>query len=101
MLGPEIPAKARPEDPNAVPDESKTLTDGLRAELAGELENESQRVRGHTLAAIAQQYEDLPQFGASVLRATAEGFYRSGVNSPSSVHKKLAALPFPLRWVSA
>lgn len=96
MLGPEIPAKARPEDPNAVPDESKTLTDGLRAELAGELENESQRVRGHTLAAIAQQYEDLPQFGASVLRATAEGFYRSGVNSPSSVHKKLAALPFPL-----
>lgn len=96
MLGPELPARACSADPTAAPDESTTLVEALRCELASELEGENQRPCGNTLAAVAQQYEDFKEFGPSNLRTTAEKFYKPGRYGPSSVHEKLASLPFPL-----
>jgi hypothetical protein len=94
ILGPEIPAKVLPKAPGAQPDESKMLIEGLRADLAKELQDDDHTPRGSTLAAIAQQYED--EYKSNVLQTTAARFYMSRTYSASSVHEKLAALPLSL-----
>jgi len=94
MLGPELPARALAKSPNAQVDEGEALIEGLRDQLTRELENENRRISGHTLAAIAQQYEDA--FESNSLQAAAEKFYRSRRYGPSTIHSKVALLPFPL-----
>jgi len=97
VLGPEIPAKLVTNPPDPQPDETTPMIEGLRTELISELEEDPGRhVSGHTLAAVAQQYEDVKEFGPGALRAAAESFYRSKHYVPSTVHRQLASLPFPL-----
>jgi hypothetical protein len=91
VLGPEVPATW-----SGAPAPSDTVVDALATALAGELAEDGRRPVGHTLAALAQQYEDSEGFGASALRAEAARFYRDAPCTPSPVHEMLAALPFPL-----
>ncbi len=93
VLGPEIPAGTVDAPDNAV---GRSLVEALTGVLAEELEEDSRRVVGTTLAAVAQQYEDAEGFGPSALRALAETFYKSPRFIPSEVHAALAALPFSL-----
>jgi hypothetical protein len=95
VVGPEIPVKSASAGP---PDatESTSYIEALTLELASELEEDNRRVTGHTLAAVAQQYEDAEGFGPNALRALAEKFYKSRAYRPSGVHQALAALPFGL-----
>lgn len=91
VLGPEIPAGTVSA---GMGDVSNSFAEALRSELAKELEEEDKRVTGTTLAAVAQQYEDAPGFGAIALRALAETFYKSPQFVPSDIHSALAQLPF-------
>jgi len=95
VVGPEIPVKSvSAGQPDAT--ESTTYIEALTLELASELEEDNRRVTGHTLAAVAQQYEDAEGFGPNALRALAEKFYKSRTYGTSEVHRALAALPFGL-----
>jgi len=102
VLGPEIPAQrkagtAAPRQPEGEGADAECSFAGeLAHALAAELEDDNRRPSGHTLAALAQQYDDTEGFGPSALRATAERFYQGGGYAPSAVHTTLAALPFPL-----
>jgi hypothetical protein len=93
MLGPEVPVSISSADPKNA---STTLAEELRQQLARELEEDNRCPCGHTLAALAQQYEDTEGFGPTTLQATAERLLRSRAYSPSPVHAKLASLPFSL-----
>jgi hypothetical protein len=93
MLGPEVPVSIASGDPRPT---ATTLNEELRLQLARELEEDNRCPCGQTLAALAQQYEDIEGFGPATLRATAERVMRSRVYGPSEVHTKLAALPFSL-----
>ncbi|HTT24657.1 MAG TPA: toll/interleukin-1 receptor domain-containing protein, partial [Candidatus Sulfotelmatobacter sp.] len=88
MLGPEIPATAQNNASGA------TLIGGLKGKLRREMEDDNRQVYGNTLAAVAQQYEDA--YESNSLQSTAEGFYRSCQYGPSTVHDRLASLPFSL-----
>lgn len=92
VLGPEIPAGAG----SGATAEDVSLVDTLTAELIAELEDDDRRVTAHTLAGVAQQYEDAQGFGPNTLRAHAQKFYRSPRFAPSDVHARLASLPFSL-----
>ena len=96
VLGPEVPAARLSEDSKGGAPDSTSLLEALRLKLASELEEDNKTPRGHTLAALAQQYEDTEGFGPNALRATAERFFRFEPYRPSSVHEKLASLPFSL-----
>lgn len=96
ILGPEIPVSVSSTDANVTPHGNASFAEVLRCELARELEDDSRRVCGSTLAAVAQQYEDTEGFGPSSLRATAERVFGSRTYYPSPVHHKLASLPFSL-----
>ncbi len=96
MLGSEIPVRTSSADPKIAPRENTSLAEELRQRLARELEEDARSPSGNTLAALAQQYEDTEGFGPNTLRATAEMVFRSRQYSPSTVHEKLAALPFSL-----
>ena len=89
MLGPEIPAKPLAGDP-----QHNTVIEGLKRQLADELEGDRRTVCGTTLFAVAQQYEDA--FGSKSLKSIAEDFYRTFQFAPSTVHEMLASLPFSL-----
>ncbi len=92
VLGPEIPAGLA----SGAPADDRSLVDALTAELASELEEDDRRVAGHSLAAVAQQYEDAEGFGPNALRALAQRFYRSPRFVPSDAHAALGSLPFGL-----
>ena len=94
MLGPEIPATLLSPGAGGESQTEVTLVEELKRKLAAELEAEGRLVRGNTLSAVAQQYEDA--YKSNSLQSTAEEFYRSQQYGPSAVHKKLAELPFSL-----
>jgi hypothetical protein len=96
MLGPEIPVSMRSANNTIDSKEIVNFSEVLRRQLARELEEDDRCAYGNTLAAIAQQYEDMEGFGSSTLRATAERVLRSPVYGRSAVHDKLASLPFSL-----
>jgi len=96
MLGPEIPVSVSSTDPRTASQDSTSLIEALRRQLARELEEDNRCPCGNTLAALAQQYEDTEGFGPTTLRATAERVLRSRIYGPSAVHDKLASFPFPL-----
>jgi hypothetical protein len=95
MLGQEV--SAAPGDGAAVVSRNnESFAEALMRQLADELEEDSRRVIGDSLAAVAQQYEDAAGFGTNALRARAEKFYNSGALAPSALHRGLASLPFGL-----
>ena len=96
MLGPEIPVSVSSTDQEAASQDSTSLIEVLRGQLARELEEDNRCPCGNTLAALAQQYEDTEGFGPTTLRATAERVFRSHLYGPSAVHNQLASLPFSL-----
>lgn len=96
MLGSEIPVRITSTDPTQASQDSTSLSDELRRQLARELEEDNRRPSGITLAALAQQYEDTEGFGPTTLRDTAERVLESRLYAPSAVHEKLASLPFSL-----
>lgn len=95
VVGPEIPVEIGAAEQTAA-GKSTSYIEALTLELASELEDDNRRVTGHTLAAVAQQYEDAQGFGSNALRASAEKFYKSHAYAPSDVHRALAALPVSL-----
>lgn len=88
MLGPEI--LATPQN-NA---SGTTLIEELKRELRREMEDDNRQVYANTLAAVAQQYEDA--YESNSLQSKAESFYRSRRFAPSTLHDRLASLPFSL-----
>lgn len=95
MLGADLPV--RKTGAGAEPwSEDSSMPEELRRALADELEEDGRRPSGATVAAVAQYYEDTEGFGPSALRASAERQIRSRQYCPSTVHEKLAALPFSL-----
>jgi hypothetical protein len=96
MLGSEIPIGIVPSALNQEIGPAATFVEALRRELVDELQEDSRAVRGKTLAAVAQQYEDTEGFGPASLRAIAARFYQSHTYTSSTVHEKLASLPFSL-----
>jgi len=72
------------------------ITERAAHRIIAELEDDDRRVTAHTLAGVAQQYEDAQGFGPNTLRAHAQRFYRSPRFAPSDVHARLASLPFSL-----
>lgn len=92
VLGSEIPVG----NSSGVRDDGAqmSLVEALTAKLASELEDDNRRVMGDTLAAVAQQYEDIE--GSNVLRATAEKFYKSPRFIAGDAHAALGLLPFSL-----
>ncbi len=101
VLGSETPVRVASTDGKTQSAEDSNLPEELRRRLGRELEEDSRNPCGTTLAALAQQYEDTDGFGASTLRATAEMVLRSRKYSPSSVHERLASLPFSLILTTA
>jgi len=94
VLGPEIAAQV---DREAADEQAQTsCCEVLTAQLRGELEEDQRLVRGESLAAVAQQYEDAEGFGANALRALAERLYNSPDIAPSATHALIAELPFSL-----
>ena len=94
VLGPEVPAKLASTAVSSPAASELSSSEGLTRQLASELEGDSRRVMGSTLAAVAQQYEDA--FGPNTMRSSAAQFYTSEEYSPSDVHCSLASLPFSL-----
>src|SRR4029077_290317 len=94
VLGPEVPAKLASTAVSSPAASELSSSEGLTRQLASELEGDSRRVMGSTLAAVAQQYEDA--FGPNTMRSLAAQFYTSTAYSPSDVHCSLAFLPFSL-----
>src|SRR4051812_34780646 len=82
VLGPEIPA-APSQAAGATDGNGISHADTLTRHLTAELEEDDRRVKGSTLAAVAQQYEDADDFGPNALRASAADFYRLGTYGPS------------------
>ena len=71
---------------------------GLARHLGDLLREEGESVKGQSLPAVAQQFEDHPRFGRSDLEREAERFY-SAHTAPASdaeVYARLATLSFPL-----
>jgi hypothetical protein len=95
VLGPEIPA-APLQEAAAIDGGGISYANAITQHLVFELEEDDRRVKGKTLAAVAQQYEDADGFGPNALRASAADFYRSGTYGLSEVHRALAQLPFSL-----
>src|SRR5512132_1424503 len=93
VLGPELAVDVAAEGQAT---KSTSVIEALTRELASELEDDTRRVTGTTLSAVAQQYEDADGFGPNALKASAERFYKLRCYSVSDVHKVLAALPFSL-----
>jgi hypothetical protein len=96
VLGPEVPAKLALAAESCPAAEDLSYTEDLTRRLASELEDDSRRVTGSTLASVAQQYEDAQGFGPSSMRSLAAQFYTSAAYNPSDVHHLLASLPFSL-----
>jgi hypothetical protein len=96
MVGADLPVNRAGPEPDKSPSEEISIPLQLRRALAEELEEDGRHPSGATLSAIAQYYEDTEGFGPGALRATAERLMRSQQNRPSTVHEKLAALPFSL-----
>lgn len=96
MLGSELPVRTSSADSDSSLSGNTSLSEELRRRLSRELEEDNRCPCGDTLAALAQQYEDTEGFGPTTLRAAAERLLRSRLYSPSTVHEKLASLPFPL-----
>jgi hypothetical protein len=94
VLGPEVPAELASTAVSSPAAAELSSSEGLTRRLASELEGDSRRVMGSTLAAVAQQYEDA--FGPNTMRSSAAQFYTSEEYSPSDVHCSLASLPFSL-----
>ncbi len=94
ILGPEIPVAFL--TTTSADQENENLAEVLTAELTSELEDDGHQVAGKTLAAVAQQYEDAEGFGPNALRALTQRLYRSTHYTPSSVHARIASLPFGL-----
>jgi hypothetical protein len=94
VLGPEVPAKLASTAVSSPAASELSSSEGLTRQLASELEGDSRRVIGSTLAAVAQQYEDA--FGPNTMRSSAAQFYTSEDYGPSDVHCSLASLPFSL-----
>src|ERR1700678_1530227 len=98
MLGADLPVR---QSAAGASNEESTMPEQLRLALAQELEEDGRRPSGATLSAIAQYYEDTEGFGASSLRAAAERLIQAKQYCPSTVHEKLAALPFSLIMTTA
>src|SRR5215470_6757002 len=96
MLGSELPVRSSSKDSENASAGNTSLAEELRRRLSRELEEDNRCPCGDTLAAIAQQYEDTEGFGPTTLRATAERVLRSRAYAPSTVHERLASLPFSL-----
>jgi hypothetical protein len=107
MLGADLPVRRQLSSGGAgggsegAGNEDSTIPEQLRLALAQELEEDGRRPSGATLSAIAQYYEDTEGFGSSSLRAAAERLIQSKQYCPSTVHEKLAALPFSLIMTTA
>lgn len=93
VLGPEIPMDTVGGPADA---DDSSFAEALTRELAADLEEDGLRVSRTTLAAVAQQYEDAPEYGPHALRARAENFYKSPQFVHSETHVALANLPFSL-----
>lgn len=93
LVGADLPVRTADAEPAGA---ETCLPQELRRALADELEEDGRHPSGATLSAIAQYYEDTEGFGPSALRATAERLIRSPRFSPSTLHEKIAALPFSL-----
>jgi hypothetical protein len=96
MLGADLPVRQSREGAAESWSEDSTMPEEMRHALAEELEEDGRKAAGATLGAVAQYYEDTEGFGSSALRASSERLIRSRQYSPSTVHEKLAALPFSL-----
>lgn len=96
VLGPEIPAKLASDANSFEAMEDLSYTEALTRRLASELESDNHNVTGSTLAAVAQQYEDAPDFGPNPMRSSSAQFYMSAAYNPSDVHRSLASMPFNL-----
>jgi len=70
----------------------------LTRDLADLLEREGETVRGQSLAAVAQQFEDDPNFGRSDLEREVVRFYstRTAPSDEARGNEALATLPFAL-----
>jgi hypothetical protein len=77
VLGPEVPAKLASTSEPSPGGAEPSYTEELTRRLASELEDDSRRVTGNTLAAVAQQYEDAASFGPNAMRSSAAQFYTS------------------------
>ena len=94
VLGPEIEVEPPSGGEQQAP--ARTCANCLAAHLAEALKAENKEVPDQTLMAVAQQYEDDPEFGATSLRPEAGSFYQSCGQRPSATHRLLARLPFNL-----
>ena len=97
VLGPEIPANR----PKGGGDEQLGGPITCAAALGEQLKQVLKDVKGYTakattLAGIAQEYFDEFHQDASKLQAQATNFYENSRLEPSSVHRQIASLPFPL-----
>jgi hypothetical protein len=96
VLGPEIEVESPPGETRAGPAPIRTGADWLAEYLARALMAENRLVPEQTLMAVAQQYEDDPDFGGASLRPEVARFYQSCGHQPSATHRLLARLPFNL-----
>jgi hypothetical protein len=93
MVGADLPVR---KNGGESANEDSSIPQELRRALAEELEEDGRHPSGSTLSAIAQYYEDTEGFGQAALRASAERLLRSKQYCASTVHEKLAALPFSM-----
>jgi len=76
----------------------QTSTAALAHHLGDLLRDEGRIVTGRSLAAVAQQFEDDPQFGRSDLEREVARFYATSASSTpdAEIDRTLASLPFSL-----
>jgi hypothetical protein len=88
FVGPDLGESGRPDSPVA----------GLTRHLADLLQGEGETVKGESLPAVAQQFEDDPKFARSDLEREVVHFYGARTAPPAEgqVHAQLATLPFAL-----
>jgi len=95
VLGPDIPVEPAAGSPSAMPS-GTSLREAFCQDLAKQLEEADQKVGEKVLFAVAQQFNDSPEFATVNLKNIAAKFFRARGYSPGPLYLELAQCPFSI-----